>query len=51
MKNIYTNAAMWLAVGAAVVAAVVMTERIAPLWFFVIPFIVCIYERQGGRDV
>jgi hypothetical protein len=36
---------MWLAVGAAVVAAVVMTERIVPLWFFVIPFIVSVYHK------
>ena len=46
MKNaIFNNAAMWLAVGAAVVTAVMVTERIAPLWFFVISFIISVYDK------
>jgi len=50
MKNaIFDNAAMWLSVGAAVVIAVMTTQRIAPLWFFVIPFIVSVYDKMERR--
>ena len=33
------NAAMWLSVGAAVTAAVIMTNSAAPIWFFIIPLV------------
>ena len=32
-----SNAAKWLAVGAAIVAAVIVTGQTYPLWFFLIP--------------
>lgn len=34
-----SNAAKWLAVGAAIVAAVIVTGQTYPLWFFLIPMI------------
>lgn len=32
-----SDAAKWLAVGAAIVAAVIVTGQTYPLWFFLIP--------------
>jgi drug/metabolite transporter superfamily protein YnfA len=34
-----SDAAKWLAVGAAIVAAVIVTGQTYPLWFFLIPMI------------
>lgn len=34
-----SDAAKWLAVGAAIVAAVIVTGQTYPLWFFLIPII------------
>lgn len=46
MKNeLYSNAAMWLSVGAAVVTAIIFTHSATPLWFFIIPFIGTVYDK------
>lgn len=34
-----SDAAKWLAVGAAIVAAIIVTGQTYPLWFFLIPII------------
>lgn len=34
-----SDAAKWLAVGAAIVAAIIVTGQTYPLWFFLIPMI------------
>lgn len=39
MWNEMSDAAKWLAVGAAIVAAVIVTGKTYPLWFFLIPMI------------
>lgn len=38
MKYIST-AVMWLGVSAAIIVTIIVTKRIVPLWFFIIPFI------------
>jgi hypothetical protein len=38
-RNAVTDAAMWLSTGAAICIAIFLTERIIPLWFFLMPII------------
>ena len=38
-RDAVRNAAKWLAVGAAIVEAVIVTGQTYPLWFFLIPMI------------
>jgi len=38
-KN-FANAAMWLAVGATISVAIMTTENLATLWFFLLPALV-----------
>lgn len=39
MRAEMSDAAKWLAVGAAIVAAIIVTGQTYPLWFFLIPMI------------
>ena len=43
------HAAMWLATGAAVCAAVVVTKSMTPLWFFLIPWLAHLYAYYGKK--
>lgn len=48
-------AAMWLAVSAAIIVAIIHTGRISVLWFFCIPFIAQIFpfinddKKEGNK--
>ena len=44
-----SNAAMWLSVGVAIVLALFLTERIAVLWFFLIPMISGYTAKTGAK--
>jgi len=46
MKEIITDAAMWLATASTIIVAVITTERIMPMWFFAIPMVVSVYRRK-----
>ena len=40
------DAAMWVSTGAAVCIAIMLTGRMTPLWFFIIPAICTLYARE-----
>jgi hypothetical protein len=42
-------ASSWLATAAAVIYAISVTGRIAPLWFLLIPTILS-YSERGGKE-
>ena len=39
------NASMWIAVSAAIIAALIITGRVSTLWFFLIPMFGGLYTK------
>jgi len=49
-KNSYTlDCVMWIATAAAVIAGLIITERIAVFWFLLIPLIGTMAIRSDGK--
>jgi len=47
------NATMWIATASAIIAGLILTERIAILWFFLIPALSAMttkYETTKGSE-
>jgi heme/copper-type cytochrome/quinol oxidase subunit 1 len=49
MSRLIDNAAMWLAVGAAVCLAIYLTDSATPLWYFLIPLIGSSAQKEKDR--
>ena len=52
MKIALSNAAMWIATGAAVIVAILVTESASPLWFMIMPTLATLggSGKGGGRN-
>ena len=42
---------MWLVVGAAVIIVFINTQRIAVMWFFIIPLLATDLPKTTGRNI
>lgn len=50
LVEIIRDAAMWIAVGLAIIAAINHTENMNALWFFIIPAVVSLVKVGGQGD-
>ena len=45
IHHILSEIAMWLSVGVAITSAIIYTNRLLPLWFFLVPMLVSVSRR------